>query len=77
MIGEDFERGTEGGGAPRMFAGLDLTLYGELDLSSEVCEPTHMACTTTLHVIITIDSARTLFRNWRQRTATWSLHQMH
>eukprot|EP01084_Bolivina_argentea_P023813 44480_1 len=35
VMGEDFERGAEGGRAPRMFAGLDLTLYGELDLSSE------------------------------------------
>ncbi len=33
-MGEDYERCA--GGAPRMFAGLDLTLYGELDLSSEV-----------------------------------------
>ncbi len=39
VIGEDFERGAGGGGAPRMFAGLDLTLYGELDLSSEELKP--------------------------------------
>ncbi len=60
-MGEDFERGAEGGGAPRMFAGLDVTLYGELDLSSEVCGPTHGLYYSACHYHF--DRGRTSFRN--------------